>query len=155
MRLREASGGEESEKLANMSPQGGSKGGPGGHEWHWLIANATKFGCPNLPKGLKILKNRSKACVNGTWGAPPHRAPVPPTPKLWSTTNVSCWRMRQRSWAVCSKGHGQYVRKAMGSIFEKICYPNFQKVSSYQWRFASCANLRDKALKRIWIYIFV
>ena len=32
MRLREAIGGEESEKLANMSPQGGSKGGPGGHE---------------------------------------------------------------------------------------------------------------------------
>ena len=32
MRLREAIGGEESKKLANMRPQGGSKGGPGGHE---------------------------------------------------------------------------------------------------------------------------
>ena len=56
MRLREATGGEESEKLANMSPQGGSKGGPGGYEGHGVIAKGIKFGCPNLPKGLKILE---------------------------------------------------------------------------------------------------
>ena len=56
MRLREASGGEESEKLANMSPQGGSKGGPGGYEGHCPINEGTKFGCPNLPKGIKILE---------------------------------------------------------------------------------------------------